>query len=888
MWQIDGSTSTSNYVKQEFNNNGASGEYVGSGNTLGGIDTTGLSNDQFNFKNYKKIIPPTPVTINLTSPKDQSFNNTPNIQVRLNATYQTANPDTISLFTNETGTWQETQTNVSVNGTQNIIHTFPEGTTLYGIRGNDTLGNTGFSSNRTITIDTIQPAISLSGELNNTPFLFNGSLQGDKIVTGNLNVTDTGGNLWTVNVSTPIETLLFNTSINSSTFLDTIRLNVENYSSGVYNLTIYAADGHTDKKIDDYKIEKPILSNALRFVEEEKKGKRKQGHLGFVEEEKKGRRKQGHLEIDPQGIGKRLETIKQKDRYQFVHDKGNAKKQTYIIRSTHHIDIVGNTQKYKAWLVIPALEKWVDFNIQNPTGREEYEIERINDKTVKVTVSNLPRREKIIFNSVGDLNTNTITRQFYVSTGNIGFTTPISEQTTQNINLNISKNDTFINGVTANLTYDGTTYTPTRQDFTDHYFWTQSLQSTSTSTEQNVTFAWNYTINGVGNSFSNATENNQTVQPVVIGSCTDFSTVAVNYTFADEQTLTALSDVTGNLLATYTLPEGSQKIYNTSFSNTDSVSLCISPSDETVVSEILLQYNKPSYVTREHYRYNQTLDGNAQNTTLYSLLTDQSTEIAFHIKDTNDDDVTDAVIRAYRLDIGTDKFIEVEEEQTDSEGDAVLRLEADDVFYKFEVWQNGIRQVATQRFIVNQANYEYTVGFIVGETPLITNLKIKQIKSNLTYTSETKTFNFTLSDSSSIATLFCLNVTNSTDEVFSACSTSNDDSLAYTVVQSEGRFDATSYATVDGRTFIIGRASTQFGGFHDEFGNKITIGLAVLMFLVIALMSVASPKIAVFGGTFALMGMYFLGLIPLGYAGLIGLIVLAVISVILMKERLGT
>lgn len=198
-------------------------------------------------------------------------------------------------------------------------------------------------------------------------------------LTGNINFTD-DRDIFDINVTFGNGTILFNKSHMNTTHYE---LNITNYiiSSDTINITAIVCDSHTANKINDINF-RPAF-NGIEFMF---------NPTTYIQVYPKN-------QIEYQNPT----ASRSSDRYSFEFNKigSTDAAETFIVQSSHKIDIVGNN-KYKGHLVIKGIRQgyWLDF--ENPEVTD-YAIKRLSDTVVEVTLYGL-KSSKISFNSIGELN----------------------------------------------------------------------------------------------------------------------------------------------------------------------------------------------------------------------------------------------------------------------------------------------------------------------------------------------------------------------------------------------------------------------------------------------------------------------------------------------------
>jgi hypothetical protein len=244
------------------------------------------------------------------------------------------------------------------------------------------------------------------------------------------------------------------------------------------------------------------------------------------------------------------------------------------------------------------------------------------------------------------------------------------------------------------------------------------------------------------------------------------------------------------------------------------------------------------------------------------------------------------VVEAYVWDIPTDTDLIVGSEVTDGEGNAKHYLNTND-YHSFKFYVGGELQLATSRFKIVTTPLEYVL-YDTEKTKLQEWLELQSVTVDLTYDNATDLITFTWDDQNSITDMFCLNVTASNGtSMNSACSTSLDGSLTYTIVEYNVSYYAEGRARYaeSGNWYKLAELTVdKREGFRGWFGDTSALVIGMIIFLVIGMLALVNKNIAIVGGSLALILGYFFGIIP-GLGLLMGVLALAAIVLMIINKR---
>jgi len=342
-----------------------------------------------------------PQEIVLGSPINDSFSSNLTQVFEYNFISTLADVDAVELWTNSSGTWAMNLTNLTyVNSTvSNFVLTLPPGIFQWGVFANSTLGNVSWSENRTLTIDTSDPLL--------VDDFVNNSIYFNKNITAQFNFSD-NTLVHSVNISIDGITLFSNESINLPTFQYVLDVDSSAYAVGKHNISVRAADGHTDeilKDVDSWNVDRGIFKDKLEY--------NIRGEYDSVDL---------LLESKTKSWRDEWSSIERVDRFSEVFIPSTVSTtQTFIFSANKKVQIVpkGLTDKYGGTWVIVG-DHWKDFKLKDEPNAA-IEILRLDDYSVEVTINNIKNTERLEFESTGDLNIINKVYDFYVGSVNETF-----------------------------------------------------------------------------------------------------------------------------------------------------------------------------------------------------------------------------------------------------------------------------------------------------------------------------------------------------------------------------------------------------------------------------------------------------------------------------------
>lgn len=318
------------------------------------------------------------------------------------------------------------------------------------------------------------------------------------------------------------------------------------------------------------------------------------------------------------------------------------------------------------------------------------------------------------------------------------YKTPTQEGLTQSYILDVNVS-TFFPVTSATLTYGGSSIATSATATSGNLNLSASRQTPSVTVPTNYTFYWTLNLND-GTSY-NSSQFIQTVNPIQFTNCTNSSALFL-FRIVDEETQVDLSntelEVAFNL---YDFAGNAVTSYNrTSTSNPDGVCLTEQINSTGYYVDGTVRYSNPESAIEYYEIRNYTWTGNytTQNITLYDLNLSDSTD--FQLTFTGEDYLPSASTIVYleRQYISENTFKVVEAPITDANGQTILHMVRNDVYYNLRMVKDGeligsfqnVRAFCQDASIgncvlplnalsneTNLFNYEEEVGLIVPSAP---------------------------------------------------------------------------------------------------------------------------------------------------------------------------
>lgn len=353
--------------------------------------------------------------------------------------------------------------------------------------------------------------------------------------------------------------------------------------------------------------------------------------------------------------------------------------------------------------------------------------------------------------SIGSLTVNSETYETDLIEGETDNITIVWDYTPASVS-NLINVSLIWNG--TDLDYDG--YSDSGTQFTYYKIVTASQVK---SLSETIDFYWSYIINYTGNGTSEekqTTTHQQTIHKILMGNCTYLNETALTFNIIYEENDTAIpSDV--EMFGTVIYGSLDYNFTET-FNDTSTFSLCLYPSYATYKLDLDLIYSNKDYTTRAYYLRNASVDNTTNNITLYQH--DDVYDIRIYVYDEVSIAVEEAIVKAQKLDWGTNSYKTVAMTKTDFEGESLTHLETTDEWYRFVVNTYG-NDPSSYLFSPKQLYYDSSVGYVtvklnLGESTEMTSLR--DFAYDCSYNSTTRLLRCELTSTTGLHSTICLDV----------------------------------------------------------------------------------------------------------------------------------
>jgi hypothetical protein len=320
------------------------------------------------------------------------------------------------------------------------------------------------------------------------------------------------------------------------------------------------------------------------------------------------------------------------------------------------------------------------------------------------------------------------------------------ETSLENFIINLSYHSSY-SSITANLFYNGTSYTGTKTTIGENTIFTKAINIPIVSYVGNKSFYWEISLTNSSGTFKqNSTTYNQYINYTLFGVCnTTLTKMYMNISFRDEGNSSHLMTTIPISTFTYWLGDGSVNKTLTYINNTEwfEDTFCFVPLDKSVNVNVNVQYKSTNYPQRI-YKNTLVLTNITTNRTLYLL--EDGIYVTFQVLNLNTQQAISGVIVTGNRTIGSSDEQIAYYGVTGSDGTITFWLNPD-FLHNFLFQASGYANYSTSIY-PTQSSYTISLG---GTTTEISNDYTKGISYLIKPTgdylknSTAYSFNFTLS-----------------------------------------------------------------------------------------------------------------------------------------------
>ena len=627
-------------------------------------------------------------TVNISNVKPITNSQFSATTINFNGTVISSGDYNCSLYINNT--LIETTEYSSTDNYINFTRTLEEGNHTFYFYCEDNTTNETTSEN--IFYLDITPPTKEDAFLNNSVYFKDN-------ITGQFNFSD-DFILHSYNISIDGTQIAGRYGIGSPTAQYNLSYDPSTLSIGVHTLGLRWADGHTAEELGgDYDWNNGLFNDYMRYR--------------FYD--------QGYIksQLKDSSWFDTWKTERLRDRYIQILKPANPSSTITIVEESDMLIYIYNKPGYYGGYWIVMGNHWKDYLLKDEPNTK-VSIKRITNYKVEVTISGIEHPERLEFNSIGDLNIVTKDYTFYTTNATLTYSEPVFETDQQTMTLEI--NTTGGSTTDAQLYWNGTLQTSTKTNHSNYDSYSAVFSTPKiNNAQENITFYWLYDITLNGTETGNIT-NNQSVYRMSIDNCSTYSARAINFTLIDEETNIPIN---GTIHATIHTSRSDSTNYRSNsfdFNGANLYSICIYPSFANYnITSYSFEYLAEGYATEEYMFYNLRISNQTQLINLYLVNESVSENVVITLKDIDDNLLEDYTIRVKRFYPETGEEITTEITETDHNGNAVVHLVLNDVYYSFSIEKEG--EVVK---IIDPAKY-YTTShtFVIDISETILNFEDK-------------------------------------------------------------------------------------------------------------------------------------------------------------------
>jgi len=314
---------------------------------------------------------------------------------------------------------------------------------------------------------------------------------------------------------------------------------------------------------------------------------------------------------------------------------------------------------------------------------------------------------KIVYMFANDTFGNEVMNTSYINVSHISTNyshTPDATAELGDVYFELYVNKTNIETTTAYLYFNNTIYNPTgTTNATNSRYFNYTFDvpdGWGNSSGKEYDYYWNYTISGIVNNQSTATDN-FTIYSIDIDDCSTYGYPILNLTLKDEENNSIVNATGSTIEIDLEISKGTVSwIYNHTWSGKNNVSICVPNgvlNNSNYTIDFTIGYQSTDRVWEFYYLDNGVLSNDASSfdsltldeINLMDLLTADSTSFLFNYFDEDGLPVEDAIVHVFRKYIGEGTFREVERARQDQNGDTTVHLVEEDVIYQFIISEDG-------------------------------------------------------------------------------------------------------------------------------------------------------------------------------------------------------
>ena len=475
------------------------------------------------------------------------------------------------------------------------------------------------------------------------------------------------------------------------------------------------------------------------------------------------------------------------------------------------------------------------------------------------------------------------------------------ETSVEGFTINMSYNTNVYLGATANLIYNGTTYTGdlvgsggTRE------FQTTAL-TPDVNSDSNASFYWEINlVNASANTYFNSNWQNQTISPINMSICGSPHTIPfINFTTYNEETGVEMN-ATIAVTFTYGQP-GSTNTNTFSYEDTtegnSSFKFCFDPPQFNYEVSTILEYAASGFTQKNYNLDTVTITNSTTDFSLFLLNSTDSTSFIVHVRDSSYQDLIGVMVHVQRYDVGLGGWFTTEISPTDFNGETVGHILTEDADYRFLIYSDGSLIYTTASTKITCQVTPCTVTITVPEGSISSDDLYGDIDEfSYTLTESNLLVSYAYADTSSLFENARLNVVRSdygTGEFFApVCDTSNVNSNSLITcdlspnIISNGTYVARAYVnrTGEGETFVDILRIDKESSAADMIGVDGVLW-SIFLIITIVMLGLWRPTVGILFAVVGVIIVQILNIMTLGISSVIAIVVIGGILAFEMRKQ---
>lgn len=367
----------------------------------------------------------------------------------------------------------------------------------------------------------------------------------------------------------------------------------------------------------------------------------------------------------------------------------------------------------------------------------------------------------------------------------------------------------------------------------------------------------------------------------------------LNFTIYNETTRTDKIAANMNLLFTV-WKEGSATHNNFTFeaAGSNSYVYCLSPTGETAYVNSTIEYWNHTNTQRDYFLVNAEVSTPVENINLYVLDGSLAYITKLNVQNSDASDLANGIVRIQRFYVANNSFITIAMSRTDFEGTGITRLAADDVFYRFIVYDSDgtlLQEFQSTKVVPDATTNIAEFNLRVSSTPTGQFYTYSdRIGYSCSYVTGTDTITCTVSDSTGLVVTTRLLVeklgvvtwTTICDDTLTGTTNTHTCTLGSDSAKNETyRYQLTASTSTSSTLLKIDFVEHKGASLYGMVG----LFAALVLFLLFVMLGNYDPAISMTMGIISLIIAYASGMLVIGLSALISIVV--VFALLIWKMR---